>query len=268
MSSSIERDSVMAVLHSKRVWLVHLMGNALLFAAFFYWLQIKEETGAWFAVTVMTGLMIVFFTLLLHGATFAYFRAGTDSSFASALRRVIPKLPWLLVWVVIFGLVLWLIGQLWDYSAQAGGWARHLLPEFMRKRVSPRLVISVASGMVWSVFFFLWPVMFLPVGAQTTALGLRGIFSGRAWRPIREFRFWIIYAACFLFGGYIPYKLAYMTATKASSLSAQTGSIVLRFGVGYLLLVTAWLVLSAAIMRAMADPEPAARESAGTMPLM
>jgi hypothetical protein len=59
-----------------------------------------------------------------------------------------------------------------------------------------------------------------------------------------------------------------MTATKASSLSAQTGSIVLRFAVGYLLLVTAWLVLSAAIMRAMADPEPAARESAGTMPLM
>jgi hypothetical protein len=258
MNPSIERDSVMSVLHSKRVWLIHVIGNALLFAAFFYWLQIKEETGAWFAVTLITGLLIVFFTLLLHGATFAYFKSGTESSFVSAMRRVIPRLPWLLVWTAIFGVVLWLIGQMWDYSAQAGGWTRHVLPEFMRTRVSPRSVISLASRVVWFLFFFVWPILFLPIGAQTASFGLRGMFSSGAWRPFREFRFWIVYAVCFLIGGYIPYKLAYMTPSKPSPLSAQTWSMAMRLGIGYLLLVTAWLVLCAAMARATADPEAAA----------
>ena len=268
MKPSIERDSVMDVLHSKRVWLIHVIGNAMLFGAFFYWLQIKEDTGAWFAVTVISGLLILFFVLLLHGATFAYFREGTESSFASALRRVIPRLPWLLVWAALFGVGLWLIGQLWDYSAQAGGWTRHLLPEFMRTRVSPRSVISIASDLVWFVFFFVWPIAFLPVGSQTASFGLRGTFSSKAWRPFREFRFWIVYAVCFLIGGYIPYKLAYMTPTKPSPLTAQTWSMAMRFGIGYLLLVTAWLVLCAAMARAPSDAESVDRGSARTMPLV
>ena len=259
MKSGMERDSVMAVLHSKRVWLVHVIGNALLFAAFFYWLQINEETGARFAAAVVSGLLIGFFTLTLHGATFDYFREGTDSSFASALRRVIPRLPWLLIWAAIFGVVLWLIGQLWDYSPQAGGWGRHLLPEFLRRRVSPRSVISLASAVVWFLFFFVWPVMFLPVGSQTASSGVRGMFSGSAWRPLRDFRFWIVYAVCFVVGGYLPYRLAHMTPTRPSPLSTQTWSVAMRFGLGYLLLVTAWLVLCAAMARTSQYP---AEESA------
>jgi hypothetical protein len=268
MNPSIERDSVMAVLHSKRVWLIHVIGNALLFGAFFYWLQIKEDSGTWFAVTVASGLLIVFLVLLLHGATFSYFREGAGSSFASAVRRVVSRLPWLLVWAALFGAVLWLIGQLWDYSAQAGGWTRHLLPEFMRRQVSPRSVMSIASDFVWFVFFFVWPIAFLPVGSQTASFGLRGMFSGKAWRPFREFRFWMVYAACFLIGGYIPYKLAYMTPTKPSALTAQTWSMATRLGIAYLLLVTAWLVLCAAMARATADTEPVDRRRAGTMPLI
>ena len=58
-----------------------------------------------------------------------------------------------------------------------------------------------------------------------------------------------------------------MTPTKPSALNEQTWSMVIRLGVGYLLMVTAWLVLCAAIMRASdggaelaseAEPEPIA----------
>lgn len=255
MNTGIERDSIMAVLESKRVWLVHVIANALLFAAFFYWLQIKEETGASFALAVIGALVIVFCALLLHGATFDFFRQDSASSFTAAMRRVLPRLPWLLLWAVAFGAVLWLIAQLWDYDAQAGGWARHVLPEFLRRRVSPRSMISASSNLVWFVFFFVAPILFLPFGARIASCGLRGIFSAAAWRPIRDWRFWIVYAVCFLIGAYCPYKLAYMTPTKATPLSAQTWSMAIRLGFGYLLFVTMWLIVSAAITHATADPK-------------
>ncbi len=254
MNTGMERDSVMAVLHSKRVWLVHMIANALLFAAFFYWLQIKEETGASFALTVVSGLLLVFCALLLHGATFDYFREGSASSFRAAVRRVLARLPWLLLWAVIFGLVLWLIAKLWEYDAQAGGWARHALPEFLRRRVSPRTMISSSTNLVWFLFFFVAPIIFLPIGARTASFGLRGMFSAGGWRPVREWRFWILYAVCFVIGAYIPYKLAYMTPMRVSSLSAETWSMVVRLGLGYLLFVTMWLVLCAAIARATENP--------------
>ena len=262
MKPGIERDSVMAVLQSKRVWLAHVVGNALLFVAFFYWVQIKEETGGKFALSVVGGLLILLCTLLLHGATFDYFREGTSSSFVSAMRRVIPRLPWLLLWALIFGCVLWLIAQLWGYDAQAGGWARHVLPEFLRKRVGPRSMISASTKLVWFLFFFVAPIVLLPVGSCTASFGLRGMFSAKAWRPVREGRFWIVYAVYFVIGAYLPYKLAYITPTKGSALSAQTWSMVMRLGVGYLLLVTMWLIVCAAIARATGDvkvdqPEPA-----------
>ncbi len=251
--NTFERDSVVAVLQSKRVWLVHVIVNALLFAAFFYWLQIKEETGVSFALTVVSGLLIVFCSLLLHGATFDYFREGSASSFVSAVRRVIPRLPWLLLWAIIFGVVLWLIGQLWGYDAQAGGWTRHLLPEFLRKRVSPRSMISASSNLVRFLFFFVAPIIFVPIGACIASIGLRGLFSASAWRPVRERRFWILYIICFVIGAYLPYKLAYMTPDKPSALSAQTWSMVIRLGAGYLLFVTMWLVVCAAISRVQAN---------------
>jgi hypothetical protein len=51
-----------------------------------------------------------------------------------------------------------------------------------------------------------------------------------------------------------------MTPTKRSSLNAQTWSMVVRLGIGYLLLVTAWVVLCAAIMRVVDGKETPAKE--------
>ena len=43
--SGFERDTLDVVLSGKRVWLVHVLANALLMIAFFYWTRIPEETG-------------------------------------------------------------------------------------------------------------------------------------------------------------------------------------------------------------------------------
>jgi hypothetical protein len=249
-AQAFERDTLCAVLGSKRVWLLHVLGNALLMIAFFYWTRIPDETGWDFAVTVCTGFAIALAALWLHSATFAYFATDPERSLANSFRRVITHIPAFLLWLVGFGIVLWLIAQLWQYDQQVAGWVRHLLPLWLRRQISPRAMFSACHWSVWLLYFFLWPVLLLPVGAQVALRNFRGFSSSAAFQPIRSLRFWLTYLVCFLVGAYCPYALAGMVPRRPSSLRLQEWSMGLRLGVGYLLLVTAWLVLCAAIVRA------------------
>jgi len=245
-----ERDTLSAVLSSKRVWLLHFIVNGMLMLAFFYWIRIPEETGWEFTLTVVGGLTIAFCALWLQCATFDYFSMASEQHFTSSLRRSLARIPAFLVWTIIFAAVLWLIGQLWAYDEQTGGYARHSLPLLLRKDIGPRSMFSAAHWGVWFLYFFLWPILFLPVGGQIAAMNFPGLWTAAAFRPIRRWRFWLAYLACFVVGAYIPYTLAWMIPRKPSSLGEQTWSMGLRLGFGYLLLVTAWVVLCAAIMRA------------------
>lgn len=250
-----ERDTLIAVFNSKRVWLVHLVTNALLMIAFFYWTRIPEETGWYVALTFVGGLLIAFATLWLHSATFDYFSVASEHCFVSSLRRSVARVPAFLVWALIFGVGLCLIGQLWDYDEQIGGWARHSLPLFLRSNVMPRTMFSVSHWVTWLLYFFLWPVLLLPIAGQVATKNFRGFVSAAAFRPIRRRRFWIAYLVCFAIGAYIPFTLAWMVPRKPSPLTDQTWSMSLRLGFGYLLLVTAWVTLCAAIMRASGEGE-------------
>jgi hypothetical protein len=257
---TFERDTLTAVLNSKRIWLVHLITNALLMIAFFYWTRIPEETGWEFSLTVVLGLAIGFATLWLHCSTFAYFGAGSERRFSTSLRSSIARIPAFLIWTVIFAIGLWLIGQLWSYDEQAGGYVRHLLPQFLRRVIAPRSMFSSWHWATWFLYFFLWPIVCLPVGAQVAIKNFRGFYSAAILRPMREVRFWLAYLICFLIGAYVPFVLAWMVPREPSSLNAQTWSVIFRLGIGYLLLVTVWVVLCAAIMRASEGDESADKE--------
>jgi hypothetical protein len=258
-----ERDTLTAVLNSKRVWLTHVIANLLLVTAFFYWTRIPDETGWQFALTVLAGLMIVFVILWLHSGTFLYFKPSSERRWGASLRTSLARVPAFLLWTLIFGLVLWWIGGLWSYGVQAGGYVRHLLPQAMRSAIAPAPAFSAMQWLVLFLQFILWPILALPVGAQVAAKGFRGFISTGAFRPIREVRYWLTYPVCFLAGAYVPYLLAWMLPRKPSSVGVQTWSVALRLGFGYLLLVTAWLVLCAAIMRASEGEET---DATGTKP--
>jgi len=256
-----ERDTLTAVLNSKRVWLTHVIVNLLLMTAFFYWTRIPDETGWQFVLTVLAGLMIVFVILWLHCGTFLYFEPVSQHQWGASLRTSLARVPAFLLWTLIFGLVLWWVGGLWSYGVQAGGYVRHLLPQAMRSAIAPAPAFTAMQWLVLFLQFVLWPILALPVGAQVAAKGFRGFISTAAFRPIREVRYWLTYAVCFVTGAYVPYLLAWMLPRKPSPMSTQTWSMALRLGLGYLLLVTAWLVLCAAIMRASKGGET---DAAGT----
>lgn len=257
--AGFERDVLNAVWNSKRVWLLHVIANAVLFTAFFYWLRISDESAGWFAVTVLVGAMVLLCTLWLHAATLDYFHrvhTQSSSSVADAMRAAIARVPAFLAWTIVLAVVLDLIGSAWDYDAQVGGWARHMLPGFLRQMSSPRGMTAAFVALVWFLFYFLWPIIFLPVGAQVASYNFRGFFGRKlldAFRPLRELRFWGVYVVCFVLGMYLPYLLVNMDPKQGGSLHYQTASMVGRLGIAYLLLVTGWLLVCSAIARVMKD---------------
>ena len=253
--AGFEHDTFSAVWNSKRVWLIHVFANALLFTAFFYWLRIDDESGFHVAITVLLGAAIILCTMWLHAATMDYFHAyhvGDTPAFGHSMSKSLARVPAFLVWALVFGVVLELIAGAWDHDAQIGGWSRHLLPLFLRKHLSPREMTSAFVALVWFVFYFLWPILLLPVAAQVARFNFRGFFGRpllNAFRPIRSLRFWILYIVCFVVGLYLPYRLANVVPKEHASLHYQTTSMAARIGIGYLLLIAAWLVVCSATTR-------------------
>jgi len=268
--AGFERDTITAVWNSKRVWLIHLIANALLFTAFFYWLRIDDDSGLHIVMTVVLGAILVLSTLSLHGATLDYFRhAHREASprFLQAVRETLARVPAFLIWTLIFGYALYAIGGAWDYDAQVGGYTRHLLPGVMRSHIGPRSMTSAFVTLVGIVFYILWPIIFLPIGSQLASFNFRGFTGHRllaALRPVRSLRFWVMYVLCFAIGMYVPYRLAFVEPQEHASLHSQTVSMMARLGIGYVLLVTAWMVVCSAIGRAM-EPE-AETEIVDTIP--
>src|SRR5260370_6955054 len=88
-----ERDTLAAVLSSKRLWLAHVITNALLMIAFFYWTRIPEETGWQFALTIIGGFPIAFVTLWLPCPPFHYLTLPSEPLLPNLPPPPLPLLP-------------------------------------------------------------------------------------------------------------------------------------------------------------------------------
>src|SRR5262249_5126320 len=88
-----------------RLWLGQFVGNAVLFAAFLWWLQIPE--AHWWQLGFQLVLLIAIGVgaLLLHGGTLNYFLSAHQQKgalLAPAFRKALRHVPAIAVWAVIF----------------------------------------------------------------------------------------------------------------------------------------------------------------------
>jgi len=270
-----EVDSATALGNSKRLWLLHFFLNAALFAAFFAWLRIPDQRASQILLTVVAGLLILFLTLWLHASTLTYFQSYhelSEASLASAWRRSLRHLPAFLFCLIVFAVALWLVTVARTYNDQLAGYVRHLLPEFVRSSVSPRQAARFGRWLFFFIFWFLIPLLLLPIGTQVAARGFRGFVGHSLARALRVFfslRFWILYAVCYLAGIWVPWKLAkrFPRWNDSGTLREQATSAGWRFFVGYLLLLTAWLLLASALGRLTAERAEPPEEVAVSEPV-
>ena len=175
-------------------WVLHLVLNALLGLLFYQWLHIPDVKLWQVGATLVSGGVLLFALLWLHGATFAFF-GGEGSAWARGLRR----LPLFALWAVLFA-----------------------------------VAVSVAAR---------WPMVWIAVAALLLPLAGFAVNGAGALASYKHWWYWVCALGLLVVGVYLPYKLV-TWVPGVHGLTLQTISLVARAGIGYLLLVTAWLMLA------------------------
>lgn len=197
----------------KRVFLLHLVGNAVLILLLYAWLGIRDARAVQIAVTVLLGAALLGAALWLHAGTWHWMRAKNwRVPFATLLRGAGGFL--------VFAVVLWLLSLIPVDAAAL--WTASLLTFKTRKPVTPESVGRVYAAAVWLLKWFVLPVILL----------------GQWKRP----RFWLLFAGVLLIGWYFPRRLVHWTPDFKTT-TAEAASMLARWSVAYLLGIACWLAV-------------------------
>ncbi|MGH9611968.1 MAG: hypothetical protein ACRD4P_02690, partial [Bryobacteraceae bacterium] len=196
-----------------RLWVIHLVTNALLIWLIYEWLGIPDAKGTQLFTTVILGLIILFFVLWLHGSTFAFFRERLP--LRRAFARGLHGLPRFGLWVLAMVVIYWFLAWLDGYSAKPAFAVASWFTLHLRMPVTP-----VAIGMIFTVAIRVlqWavvPLLLLPF----------------AWPPSRRFEGWLWWQVPVLAIGafFIPWKLVHWVP-NAGGVTPEAISAALRFG--------------------------------------
>ena len=219
---SPENEAWAAVRANQRIWLLNVLGNAVLAAAVYGWFWIPDEKAWQLVLSAAAALVIPAALIWLYGITVAALEGGA--------RRLARCALWLAALALWIELMMWLSG----FGPRMAAWLASLLTMLVQRPVSPAITTAVTAG--------LWPVV---LAAGILLLVPFGSLSARkAWRVYRSGRYWLGSAVLLLAGFYLPWKLA-MWAPKIGGITMQARSMVLRFGIAWVVAVTAWLLLLA-----------------------
>lgn len=202
----------------RTLWVLHVFANAVLLALAWLWLSLPEASVWQLAESACLAVVVVLGVLWFHGMTLAAFRLPFDAPpFASTLRR----LPALLVWIILLAGLVTL--------------ALRYVPATKTEWLPRAAAIAVA-------------VLLLPLASQVAADGFSGFVRTGAWRPLGTWQYYAVVAVLAAVGIWAPYRLIWWVP-NVNGLTAQAGSMGLRFLVAYLLAVTAWFTMTAAVSR-------------------
>jgi hypothetical protein len=223
------------------LWVLHLVGNALLLWVGYYWLGIGESDAAHL---VWSALVIVAFScaaLWMHGTAFVLFTRDSQTDLATpartALRHVPPLFVLAVAAVVAYALLAWWRDSFSHNAFLIGSYATMKL----RKPVPPSGVMRAFFALIWLLRWMIVPAILFRFGASVALRGWRGF---RFLSPPRQraWFYWPEVCGLLLCAIWVPLKLVnWIPHTKQFAL--QMVSFLSRLGIAYLLFVAALLVL-------------------------
>lgn len=226
---------------TRNLLLLHLPVNALLLWLAYGWLGVGESTVVRLAWSAAVALLILMIATWLHGATFASFRAGSESSPRAAFRTASRHLPALLVVVLaalaIYSFLAWWAGYSTGPAAKLASWLTFKL----RKPVKPASVMRCFDIVLWALRWVFIPADLLPLFSGVAARGWRG-FGEFGWRRYsRIYRLEVpLLALC---AAWLPFRLINWVP-RVTGFNLEMLSFALRALAGYLLFVVAALLLA------------------------
>jgi hypothetical protein len=215
--------------------LVHVVANALLLGAAYYWLGVGEGRMSALLGSFLLALVLVACTSWTYGASLVFF---TDKRIVQAYRTALRNLAPLILAVLLALAIYFLLAQWASYSPNPASTVASYLTLKLRKPVSPHAVLRIFNAVLWIVRWVIVPGLLIPVLASIASRGWSGF---RDWSS-RWFH-WIAAPALLLCALWIPLHLLYWVP-HFGSFGAEMASFVSRASLAYLLFIAGWLALA------------------------
>jgi hypothetical protein len=221
---------------SRKLFLLHLVANALLLWLGYEWLGVGESTRPRLLFSALDALAILALACWFHGATLVYFRAGgpepkIDGAFRTALRHLPALLGAAILVLALYGLLAWAAAASGQPAFRLASW----LTLKLRTPVKPATVARIFLGGFWIVRWAVLPVALLPMASSIAARGWHG-FIEFTWRG--GWRYWLEVPLLLVAGFLLPFVLLAWVPT-VSGFTLEVVSFSLRMLAAYLLFVSA-----------------------------
>ncbi|MGD0776775.1 MAG: hypothetical protein ABSC05_28490 [Candidatus Solibacter sp.] len=223
---------------SRKLFLLHLVANALLLWLAYEWLGVGESTRLRLVWSALAALAILALACWLHGATLVFFRAS-EPKIGGAFRTVLRSVPALLVAailvLVLYALLAWAAAASEPPAFRLASW----LTLKLRTPVKPATVARIFLAAFWIVRWVVVPVALLPMASGIAARGWRG-YGEFSWRG--GWRYWLEVPLLLVAGLLLPFVvLGWVPAVSGFTL--EMVSFAVRMLVAYLLFVSAlWML--------------------------
>jgi hypothetical protein len=219
----------------RRLFVLHLVANALLLWLGYEWLGVGESTRVRLVWSALDALAILGLVCWFHGATLVFFRKGGEATISEAFRVALRHLPVLVTAavavLVLYGLLGWAAGASGQPAFRVASW----LTLKLRFPVRPVLVARVFLGGFWLLKWMVLPVGLLPMASGIAARGWRG-FGEFTWRC--GWRYWLEVPVLLAGGLLLPFVLlGWVPAVSGFGMEVVSFSV--RMLAGYLLFVGA-----------------------------
>jgi hypothetical protein len=215
---------------SRKLFVLHLVADALLLWLGYLWLGVAESTRALLLFSALSALGILALACWFHGATLVYFRTG-ESGFRTALRHLLALLAAAILVLALYGLLAWAAAASGQPAFRLASW----LTLKLRTAVKPTTVARIFLIGFWIVRWVVLPVALLPMASGIAARGWRG-FAEFTWR--RGWRYWLEVPLLLVAGLVLPFVLLSWVPT-VSGFTLEVISFSLRMLAAYLIFVGA-----------------------------
>ncbi|PYP91961.1 MAG: hypothetical protein DMG65_05845 [Candidatus Angelobacter sp. Gp1-AA117] len=260
------RETLIATLRHRRLWLIQFFANLLLML-WVVGIVHMPDSYAWqvIASILMIALLVVM-VAILQGGTLNYCletdrnkASALQPPFWNALKHVVPVILLMVILYFLYDL----IGRLDNYQYSFPRYLRSEFPAWLRRIVSEPAVRGLYSAFLTFLRCILLPGLFLPLALLCADRNFRGFFQLRIWlRMLLNLAWWIVVIVAWFLGIWCVAKLLHWTLDpKTASLHGEQIWLAFRLIVSCLLAIFSWLWVCTLLARARIKAEAAMEKS-------
>ena len=256
MEQTSTRGVFASTFENKRLWLIQLFANPILFVLYAAWLLIPEARTWELILNIVLALAIVMMAVVLHAGTLNYFcdRSRSDAAaLKPAFLRALRNIPAVAVWIIVFYLIWQLWGKLDHHQDSITTYFRSMLPAFLRRHITLHSVIRIFEIKMFTLRWIITPGILLPYAARAADQGFSG-FGNSGWTALKSalksFKYWVTIILAAVVGVHFStHILHWHSHSQNSTFAGETTSLVLRLLAAYLLGLFSWVLVCSVVGR-------------------